>query len=251
MLTSDPSIPLVLPDKPDSAWLQILRDTLLTMPTELQQINYLRTFAYDITDLGFEQVNTAQLLPGKSFSLPQYHYLFEHDLAGVYCGGAAQFLSQLYNYFGFESQTYDMGGDERDSHVVTLVKANQKWYVRDAFYHITYLYVPDSLELGFCRLIQLLKEGKHDSIFIFQDPVLPNTDFLYNSDSTVNELANTYNYCSLLEQYAIKDTLIHIHNSAAKVKWVFPRNFYLTLQIEAEKYANFLQQHNKPPFFVS
>lgn len=216
----------------------------------MQQVNYLRTFAYTEADLGFGEVNTEQMFGQQPLTLGQYYYLFHNDLAGVYCGGAAQFLNLLYQHFGFESCIYDMGGNNGNSHMSTLVKVNGKWYVRDAFYHITYLYAPDSTELDFCKLLHLLQQHKHDSVAVWQNPVLPNTGFLFSSDSVRRFLETKYNYCQVFDLMGVSPQMYYNPNAPAKVKVVFPRSILLLTHIDGDNFARFLQEHQMPPYFV-
>ncbi|OWY19295.1 hypothetical protein C7N43_29310 [Sphingobacteriales bacterium UPWRP_1] len=239
-----------LPANPDTTWLQTLHDTLQTLQTPMEQVNFLRTFAFHVTDLGYGEVNTQQLYPNRQLTLNQYYYLFQNDLAGVYCGGAAQFLHLLYKRFGFESCLYNMGGNNGNSHMQTLVKVNDKWYVRDSFYHLTYLYAPDSAELDFCTMLKLLKQGKHDSILVHQNTALPNTDILYRSEEVRVALEKEFSYCKMMEECNIHPQIYDNPRSFAKVKVVFPRTFFLLTYFEGNKYADFLKQNQLPPYYV-
>lgn len=62
---------------------------------------------------------------------------------GYYCGGIAQYLSDIYMTLGYNSlflsaAVLDNEGNIVDSHAITLVRYKEKWIVEDATFNISY-----------------------------------------------------------------------------------------------------------------
>ena len=94
------------------------------------------------------------------------------DQYGVYCGGTAWILLEIFEEFGFDAFTYDFGSrsDSPTSHVVTLVRVNSSIFAYDAYLNLTYTQ-QDGNPLDFRDLIQFVYQKEFYKINTLSAPI--------------------------------------------------------------------------------
>jgi hypothetical protein len=99
--------------------------------------------------------------------------LFHNEKGGVMCGGTAYALQQLYELYGFEAYTVNMGKIGNFTHVITLVKIsnnNQSLLsVQDAYSDISYT-KPNDQPIDYFEMLNLLKNHQDQLIKIEYGP---------------------------------------------------------------------------------
>jgi len=88
-----------------------------------------------------------------------YERFLNHE-RGVYCGGTAWTLMKLFEAFGFEAWIYNFGVPDTElSHVVTLVRADGRIIVQDAYFNYT-LNGTDGASADILAILAALKERR-------------------------------------------------------------------------------------------
>jgi hypothetical protein len=98
---------------------------------------------------------------------PEIFAAFFEDRGGVWCGGAAHALQQLYRLFGFRASTVDFGAPGVFTHVVTLVTVRvggvERVVVQDP--HLNLTYVRQSRQpYDYFDLLGTLAAGEHEAV---------------------------------------------------------------------------------------
>lgn len=89
--------------------------------------------------------------------------LSDNRKGGFYCDGFSAMLATFYRTMGYQSVALALVIDEVNSHVVTLVKYQDKWIVEDATFNHTYT-DKTGTPLDIREIIRLLKERRGDEI---------------------------------------------------------------------------------------
>ena len=94
------------------------------------------------------------------------------DQYGVYCGGTAWILLEIFEEFGFDAFTFNFGSrsDSPTSHVVTLVRVNSSIFAYDAYLNLTYTQ-QDGKPLDFRDLIQFVYQKEFYKINTLSMPI--------------------------------------------------------------------------------
>jgi hypothetical protein len=102
---------------------------------------------------------------------PEIFAAFFQDRGGVWCGGAAHALAELYRLFGYRAHTVDYGRPEAITHVVTVVDiafgGDQKLVVQDPIFNVTYASENRS-PLSYFELLGFLLRRQHGKVRILQ-----------------------------------------------------------------------------------
>ncbi|MDP1907252.1 MAG: hypothetical protein Q8K85_03050, partial [Hyphomicrobium sp.] len=100
-----------------------------------------------------------------------YERFLNHE-RGVYCGGTAWTLMKLFEAFGLESWIYNFGDSDTElSHVVTLVRADGRVIVQDAYFNYT-LKQKDGSAADILEILAAMRERRAaDSLVIATEPV--------------------------------------------------------------------------------
>ena len=128
-------------------------------------------------------------------------YLFSKEQGGVMCGGTAYALQQLYELYGFEAYTVNMGKIGNFTHVVTLVKIsynNQSpLSIQDAYSDISYT-KNDDQPIDYFELLALLKNHQDQLIKIESGPNQGRTFFWGKNQNIPNKtiLLEGLMYCN-------------------------------------------------------
>lgn len=105
-------------------------------------LNAIRVWCYENVPYALEHVNLQDqiLKDGKYvyYDIWLHKQLYEiyndFDKKGFWCGGHAQFLSSVYQLFGYTSQTVNFGYPSKNAtHVVTIVDFNHGFYIQDCY----------------------------------------------------------------------------------------------------------------------
>ncbi|MCP4372166.1 MAG: hypothetical protein GY797_29220 [Deltaproteobacteria bacterium] len=150
------------------------------------KVNFLRRWTYRHID------NSSQtcLLDGnetlraefRSKSTPELYEAFFQDQGGVFCGGKAYALAKLYQLYGFDAYTVNMGDTSVFTHVTTIVKIDYKgtdiFTVQDAHYNVTYV---DSTgkPYDYFELLKNLQNHQHALVEIMSGSQDDWTDFIF------------------------------------------------------------------------
>jgi hypothetical protein len=127
--------------------------------------------------------------------------LFHNEKGGVMCGGTAYALQQLYELYGFEAYTVNMGIIGNFTHVVTLVNIsdnNQSLLsIQDAYTDISYTKLNDQ-PLDYFEMLNLLKNHQDQLIKIERGPNQGRTFFWGKNQNTPNKtiLLEGLMYCN-------------------------------------------------------
>ena len=91
---------------------------------------------------------------------------------GVYCGGTAWILLEIFEEFGFDAFTYNFGSrsDSPTSHVVTLARVNSSIFAFDAYFNVTYTQ-QDGESLDFRDLIEFVYKKEFYKINTLSKPI--------------------------------------------------------------------------------
>lgn len=100
-----------------------------------------------------------------------YERFLNHE-RGVYCGGTAWTLMKLFEAFGLEAWIYNFGDPDTElSHVVTLVRADGRIIVQDAYFNYT-LKEKDGSAADIREILAAVRERRAaDSLVISTEPV--------------------------------------------------------------------------------
>ncbi|HSB82309.1 MAG TPA: hypothetical protein VLM91_26330 [Candidatus Methylomirabilis sp.] len=94
---------------------------------------------------------------------------FFRDRGGVWCGGAAYALMEVYGLFGFQASMIDYGKPGVMTHVVTLVKIKydgmEKMVIQDPTLNVTYA-TRDDAPYDYFQLLTVLMRHQHERIRI-------------------------------------------------------------------------------------
>lgn len=137
--------------------------------TEWDIVNRLRDWGYANIDLA-----TARALLDRSDSFDfrkmgaaEFFQAFFQDQGGVWCGGAAYALAELYRLFGFRASIVDYGHPEVLTHVVTLVRIDdhgtRRTVVQDPTFNLAYA-TREGAPLDYLELLTALKEGRRRAV---------------------------------------------------------------------------------------
>jgi hypothetical protein len=166
---SDSSLPT--PQAPDLATRllhgMVARDApeLLEAADDWTRVNVLRAWA----SRNIDWCSTSLLLDHDlefqlyTRSAPELFTAFFEDRGGVWCGGTAYALMRLYQSFGYEAWTLDVGSPDVMTHVVTLVtimhEGAPKRVVQDATFNISYSNDHGD-PLDYLEIVALLNRGE-------------------------------------------------------------------------------------------
>jgi hypothetical protein len=149
--------------------------------TEAEATTLLRRWA-----AGWIDTSSRRLLVEESYwqqDIDSLYRRFNANDRGVLCAGTAWTLMRLYNAFGLDSWTFNVGVPESPlTHVVTLVRAGGKIIVQDAYANYT-LTDRRGKALDIRRVLALLRDRRADRIVVRGERT--SKDFLL----TTNELA--------------------------------------------------------------
>jgi hypothetical protein len=114
---------------------------------------------------------------------------YSNDKGGVWCGGAAYSLMQLYKLYGYKSYTVDIGKVDVMTHVINLVevKLNGKevYMIQDPTFNVTYTDLNDT-PIDYFDFLRLLKENKDDKIKI-ESGTSNFPDFIFNPKDNIKD----------------------------------------------------------------
>lgn len=234
----------------DTTWLIQLRKHVNGLPDELDKIDYLRHFVYETANINTDATTYLDsIYKDVPLNIYEYYKIFDEDLAGINCGGAADFLSKLYKHFGIENQKFDMGGNSNDSHVVNLVYHNNKWLIRDAFWYLNIINQNTQQEMDYCSLMNFLHTEQYDSIGFEQPKNLPATDILFGSLTALEKIINEKKYILLMyDKYGSYDTII-TNPKTGFAKMIYQRSFDLSVEANNNAIGRFLVSNNQPDFY--
>lgn len=151
----------------------IAREASLGRPglTQWDTVNRIREWAHANIDLA----TPSSLLdqdPSFNFfnkSTPEIFAAFFNDRGGVWCGGAAYALMELYKLFGFRASLIDFGKPDVMTHVVTLVTIDfggrPRTVIQDATLNLTYV-TRDARPYDYLQLLAALMHHQHRKIRI-------------------------------------------------------------------------------------
>jgi hypothetical protein len=152
---------------------KVVRDACRAIPqlsrsdvTEVEATTYLRRWA-----AGWIDTSSERLLIEESYwkqDIDSLYRRFKANDRGVLCAGTAWTLMRLYNAFGLDSWTYNVGipgGAPLSTltHVVTLVRAGGTIVVQDAYANYT-LTDRTGRPLDIRRVLALLRERRADEV---------------------------------------------------------------------------------------
>jgi len=142
-----------------------------------EQINSEDDFLFALTDWvsGWVKVSENQTLAPANYwrnSLSQNMNAIEKAEFGVYCGGTAWFLMQIFEEFGFKSFTYNFGDrlNGPATHVLTLVKSKSRILAFDSYLDLTYTSRDGNL-LDFRNVLNFIEEGNLQNINFLSKPI--------------------------------------------------------------------------------
>lgn len=132
-----------------------------------------RNYAYANLEWAFDSkfvtnVEKQIFKSGIPWEKKMYELLESNTLESTgYCGGTAYALSVIYNMFNYDSGTLDLAvfdenGNVIGSHVVTLVKIDNKWIVEDPTFNLTYKEHGEHISIQ--DLIRKVKDGEINEI---------------------------------------------------------------------------------------
>ncbi len=140
----------------------------------IDQIHALRRYIYGVSDCVFSSggieslsvvVNLQQQVPAE-WMLSRYLLNMKYDRRFVECGDMAAALCYLYEIFGYPAACYGYGfKDSFTTHVVTLVKFNDSWYLMDPTTNSNYL-DKDGHWLPFPKLLDLIDQKKISEVVV-------------------------------------------------------------------------------------
>ena len=113
--------------------------------SEFEKVNRIRDWAHANIDISTRSYLLDQNKAFKFYTkgTPEIFTAFLTDQGGVWCGGTAYVLMELYKLFGFRASTIDFGKADVMTHVVTLVEitfeGGKKTVVQDATLNVTYV----------------------------------------------------------------------------------------------------------------
>jgi hypothetical protein len=123
--------------------------------TDIDKVRALRLYVYQHTPVGDPLIHDFVV----NLPLTDAYAILERA-GGVYCGGAAIFLSRVYKAAGFNSWIYNFGDSEGSgaSHATTLVEVDGELILQDAY--LNYEYVDaQGKPIQFLDLISRIVDG--------------------------------------------------------------------------------------------
>jgi hypothetical protein len=136
-------------------------------------VNRLRDWGYANIDLATPH---ALLERNASFDFrhmgaAEFFTAFFQDRGGVWCGGAAYALAELYRLFGYRASIVDYGHPDVLTHVVTLVRIDdngtRRTVVQDPTFNVAYA-AREGTPLDYLDLLTALKEGQRQAVRLLQ-----------------------------------------------------------------------------------
>jgi hypothetical protein len=149
----------------------VTREMSLREPglTDWEIVNRLREWSYANTDVATE---SALLDKDPAFeffnrSAGEIFAAFFQDRGGVWCGGAAYALMELFRLFGFQASLLDYGKSGVMTHVVTLVTIRHdgapRTVVQDPTFNLAYA-AGDGTPFDFFELLGALTRHQHERV---------------------------------------------------------------------------------------
>jgi len=129
----------------------------------------------------------------------------EERIGGYLCGGAAEIARRVYEIFGFDAVSLNVGiNNTPNTHVTTLVvlendEGEEFWSMQDCYYNFTLRDSQGEL-MGYRELIRHLVEGSLDQVVI-DDPALPKTPIIYVDVAKVPRINRRYHLDSECVRY--------------------------------------------------
>ena len=136
------------------------------------QVRYLRTWTWSWVDVAFDP----HLYPSLGNNALETIKLFAKDCGGVWCGGAATSLIQVYRDFGFEAHQLGFSmvppAVEWGGHVVTLVRIKDRngqpiWSLQDAYFN-SCLADDDGDPIDYVEFLTRLKARELDQVKVLE-----------------------------------------------------------------------------------
>jgi hypothetical protein len=149
----------------------VTRDMSLREPglTDWETVNRLRDWSARNLDLATESL-LLDRDPSFEFynrSAGEIFAAFFQDRGGVWCGGSAYALMEVYRLFGFQASFLDYGEPSALTHVVTLVKIRhdgvEKTVVQDPTFNIAYA-AQGGVPLDLMELLGMLMRHQHERV---------------------------------------------------------------------------------------
>jgi hypothetical protein len=145
------------------------------------------------------------------------HFMaLERDEYGLACGNTAWILMQVYEALGLESYLYNFGDDSGSgiSHVLTLVRADGRVIVQDAYTNYT-LTDMSGEPFDIHDVLRLVGSGRGDEVLVNTEPTTKQVLLPVDNGRSLNEVALTArawvsprglnpNECSLLPNSAAR-----------------------------------------------
>lgn len=139
--------------------------------TEWEVVNRLRDWSHANTTVATENALLDKDTRFGFFnrSAGEIFAAFFQDRGGVWCGGSAYALMELYRLFGFQASSLDYGRSGVMTHVVTLVKirhgGTEKTVVQDPTFNLGYV-AEDGTPFDYLDLLKVLVRHQHHRVHI-------------------------------------------------------------------------------------
>jgi len=153
----------------------VAREMSLQAPglTEWEVVNRIRDWGYANIDLATAHALLDRVEPFDFLQkdVGEIFTAFFQDRGGVWCGGAAYALAELYRLFGYRASIIDFGHPDVLTHVVTLVRithrGKRETVVQDPTFNIAYA-KRDGSPLDYFDLLRLLLRRQHQNVRMLQ-----------------------------------------------------------------------------------
>ncbi len=218
--------------------LRILKETpglldALIRRDDILILRLIRNWAANTIDLNSGGTSYWMNLDSEDRTIMNMLYLFDHNLLGVHCGDASQFLGMVYKLFGYsETYAYNSGVyfqdehlqmfNEGKTHVITLVKAKfggrEYFIAEDVLFDSEYRLSNEKVS-DFGKLLRRLKANPSSPV----ERMYNQRPFKRETLSVLKEkLASTKNFEELFRSIKV-ETRPDIYQFSWE-KWIKPKS---------------------------
>ena len=228
-----------------------LEDTLTISENDFQKTTILREFVAAHADMGNGVQDVENTFADwYKMSIAELFTIFHNDLAAAKCGVISTMLQKLYEDFGYQSVTYDMGAKGTpQTHVTTLVEIKSEGkkvlLPQDATFNYT-LVNENEKPLDFFALLAALKARNAEDVLRKEsaNPIYVESLLSYQDD--LGKFIDEHKMC----KHKISKT-IPATDSTKVHKMLFQRDLNMIFECshEGEKYLDMLGQRGYPRDF--
>lgn len=138
------------------------------LTTETEQTTFIREWAAPLINWCIPE----KLMPEPYPSAGEMYAIFQKEEQGCWCAGAAKFLEDIYQHFGFDAGYFAIGVSGMPyTHAMTIVKADGKYIIQDPTFNSTY-YSSDNTIMDIFTMIDYLKAGASDNIIETRETIV-------------------------------------------------------------------------------